>query len=1075
MKKSTVSRLLSMTLALSMTLSSGSMAVFADSEDAAAEVETVSVVEEDAENAVPAEDAAEEAEVVTEAADTGAEAETVVQSETEESAPAEMSAAEEIVVETQAAADDSAGIDIEVAAAEETEQADAALEEEADVRYVMMNVPYKTFYAAYNLTDMAVWEVEDGIDAVSTATTSKFTGTGATGMAQGTYNDGKYIRGVVIPVKVAQEAYEKLSAGTDSNADYYFTDLSENPAVYSELTINENGSYSFTKLQDAVVTTEYLSVGDAEGQVQSYTYEKGQVSLTSSYGDYVFAIGGMSNPNHGVQTGTDTYEACTIYGAVVKTTAGDLGMTALENLWYGGRYPFVEIALSVPEGKGLKRGHGNGGEFYQFAGLNGATLNSVDLITSIGVIHVSANDIKLPSYYDGDLSTLRFAITNDSDQLSISGIPEAFEKVTVSVSYRKGRTTTFIAEEKEIVDGKVALNSKPADGVAYTVTINSSNYPAISRTVSTPIAESQKNELTALIEKAKLTIGYEENADLKEHVQEAEEMLANTAAASVDAAELIKELQDKIKAASKYVLMNIPYEAFYKTEGVSGVDVVSTATVKTYNQNMAAGSYHEGYTAPADLKDAKILGITYPVLIEENAVMEALKKQTEVKDEDSATITVASGKSSLTTKEVSGSDLLFASGDYAYYVMKDEPASYKTLTVGEDGTFIFSAVSKAADAAEFGKAEITYGGHYTDIAFTVADETNINGTVYAITLTAEGEKYALRHVEDIWRLTSLGWNWDSLDGKGLQGKTITNVTYYVKNETGYGVYSYDVNLPVKLNPGTEAAASFANMKAIEVTGLPEDIKTPKAEVKTQVGRGETATTIAENVDVTDGKIVTESDAAYQQAYVVTITSENYGDISVNATCEAAEAEVKALIETANGTFKTAAEAQAAIDAAKTAYAKLTAAEKALLPNAEKDLEKAQSAATKQKNAEDAAKNSGTGNKSVNNNTQKNQTQTVTKQSQSLKKLTPATKKLKASKLKKKKQTFKLKATINGKGKVTFKKVSGNKKITISKAGKVTVKKGLKKGTYKVKVKVSIAATGNYKAASATKTIKIKVK
>ena len=40
-------------------------------------------------------------------------------------------------------------------------------------------------------------------------------------------------------------------------------------------------------------------------------------------------------------------------------------------------------------------------------------------------------------------------------------------------------------------------------------------------------------------------------------------------------------------------------------------------------------------------------------------------------------------------------------------------------------------------------------------------------------------------------------------------------------------------------------------------------------------------------------------------------------------------------------------------------------------------------------------------------------------------------------------------------------------------GKVTVKKGLKKGTYKVKVKA--AGNKNYKAATKTVTFKIKVK
>ena len=68
-------------------------------------------------------------------------------------------------------------------------------------------------------------------------------------------------------------------------------------------------------------------------------------------------------------------------------------------------------------------------------------------------------------------------------------------------------------------------------------------------------------------------------------------------------------------------------------------------------------------------------------------------------------------------------------------------------------------------------------------------------------------------------------------------------------------------------------------------------------------------------------------------------------------------------------------------------------------------------------------------------------------------------------------------TSKGQGAKTYLKVSGNKKITISKTtGKVKVKKGLKKGAYKVKVKVKAAGTANYKASAAkavTFTVKIK--
>ena len=93
-------------------------------------------------------------------------------------------------------------------------------------------------------------------------------------------------------------------------------------------------------------------------------------------------------------------------------------------------------------------------------------------------------------------------------------------------------------------------------------------------------------------------------------------------------------------------------------------------------------------------------------------------------------------------------------------------------------------------------------------------------------------------------------------------------------------------------------------------------------------------------------------------------------------------------------------------------------------------------------------------------------------------VTPKTATVKYSKVKKANQTLlrsKVLTVSKAKGAVTYTKVSGNSKITIAKkTGKVTVKKGLKKGTYKVKVKVKAAGTKNYKASSA-KTVTFKVK
>ena len=69
------------------------------------------------------------------------------------------------------------------------------------------------------------------------------------------------------------------------------------------------------------------------------------------------------------------------------------------------------------------------------------------------------------------------------------------------------------------------------------------------------------------------------------------------------------------------------------------------------------------------------------------------------------------------------------------------------------------------------------------------------------------------------------------------------------------------------------------------------------------------------------------------------------------------------------------------------------------------------------------------------------------------------------------RAFKVKGA---KGKLKFKKISGNKKIKIASNGKVIVKKGLKKGrTYSVKVKVTAKGDANYK--ENTKKVKLKIK
>ena len=480
----------------------------------------------------------------------------------------------------------------------EAPEADGDQDEE--VRYVTMNVPYTDLYAAYDLTDKAVWQVEEGLDAVSTATTNKFKGT--TGLAKGTYNNGKFIMGVTMAVAVPEGTYETLKAkNLTENDNYYMTDLDSTPAAYSTLTVNTDGTYSFSKLQEAAVTNKYLSVTDLD--------------LNGGYGDYQITLEGVGTSNN-LKVGEDETVPYTLYGAILNTTEGkSYGMTCLENTWVGTKTPNVEIAWSIKEGQGLKRAHGKGDAFYQFSDMNGKTLKSVTLLTDLGIIEVPCgeNGLELTKYYEGDLSSLQYGIEDASTELSISGVPSDLENVRISVS-------GGLAENAEIKDGKVALKTAPTAGTTYTLTISGSNYPDITRTMSTPVIKEQITELQKWVDKAKAANGYDSNADLKEHVGEAEEMIANKTASSAEAAELIEELISKVKAT---------YESISATAAIKGTDVSVTLDGKTladlenptytisYRQGRGSAVFAEGTLEALNftLEKAPTIGTEYTITI----------------------------------------------------------------------------------------------------------------------------------------------------------------------------------------------------------------------------------------------------------------------------------------------------------------------------------------------------------------------------------------------------------------------------------------------------------------------------
>ncbi|WP_270613608.1 penicillin-binding Tp47 domain C-containing protein [Coprococcus sp. AM97-35] len=296
---------------------------------------------------------------------------------------------------------------------------------------------------------------------------------------------------------------------------------------------------------------------------------------------------------------------------------------------------------------------------------------------------------------------------------------------------------------------------------------------------------------------------------------------------NAEIAALVKKTPDVQKEV--YVLMNIPYADFYKAEGVTGADTVSSATKQKTRASLAAGSYH------VNSDGSDITGVTFPIKISDASVLE---KYMQITDDSKVDITTSiKGKESTTTYK--GKDALFESASYSYYILSDTPSYYKEATVNADGTFNFSEVkgedSKVktlSDATTKFKTSSDYGDYQLNIDGL---PTSIN-TVYGVVIsTKEGSSYGLRHVENIWKKAKLAWSTgfvteshgnklDSKDYVAMMGQTIDKVTYY----TDDGIYEIPMDQKVAKKFDGEVSVADISIKSdttsVVVSGLPSDFE-----------------------------------------------------------------------------------------------------------------------------------------------------------------------------------------------------------------------------------------------------------
>lgn len=298
---------------------------------------------------------------------------------------------------------------------------------------------------------------------------------------------------------------------------------------------------------------------------------------------------------------------------------------------------------------------------------------------------------------------------------------------------------------------------------------------------------------------------------------------------------------DKAGVAEEYayVTMNVPYDDFYKAEGVTavnGVDAVTSATMRKSRMNTAdgltAGTY---YKTAEDEKSDAIRGVVCTVRV--------------------AKSDLAKLNASLTEHD-----------DYYYTTLDSVPENYKELTIGKDGSYSFGKTTAAVDTETLKDTTVTfktsskYGDYQMKFSTNVLEKI---GRAYGATVTTtDGTSYAMRSLENVWNGKSLELAWSvgftttahgnplvSDDYVSMMGKTIKSVAFYTVDGK---IYSLDCEqyVPVKFateNFAVENALADSGSTSVEMKDFPKDY-----EVEYQVTDAQG--NAAEGLSVKDGKI-----------------------------------------------------------------------------------------------------------------------------------------------------------------------------------------------------------------------------
>ena len=288
--------------------------------------------------------------------------------------------------------------------------------------YVLMNIPYADFYKAeLNNNDVKV-------DATTSATKAKT----RSALANGSYhadNSGEHISGITYPVKIkAGTDLSKLTKITDNSkvsitvnmkgkettteyegkdalfesADYSYYELGTTaPAYYKELTVDEEGNYSFGKTTATKNTVEGAEI------------EKFKTS--SNYGDYQLNLN-FNNVADSDKISKDTK----VLAAVITTTDGtQYGLRHVENIWKGTEFAWGTGFTTQSHGCPISGEH--------YASMMGKTIDAVTYYTENGVVKYDIKDTYVPKKFDTSAFKVENAdVTSGSVKVTLPTLPKDY-------------------------------------------------------------------------------------------------------------------------------------------------------------------------------------------------------------------------------------------------------------------------------------------------------------------------------------------------------------------------------------------------------------------------------------------------------------------------------------------------------------------------------------------------------------------------------------------------------------------------------------------------------------------------